>query len=98
MTEEQNAGRLAEILGCDREEAKRLLRDDDLWLVLPAGRLGVPDDEAVKAWEAAHWDLETLVHVADCMGAAALVAVTDAQMSVDEALGRARKRVGEATQ
>jgi hypothetical protein len=87
---------LVEAVGFTVEEAERVMRDDDLWLLEPGLRLEVPDEEAVEQWRTADDTLEALIHVADNVNLATMVAIMDARCRVEVALRRTKERVRQA--
>jgi hypothetical protein len=87
---------LVEFVGATEDEARRMMRDDDLWLLEPALRLELPDEEAIEEWRNASDVLETLVHVANHAGLGSMVAIMDAHARVGVALERAKERVRQA--
>ena len=87
---------LVESVGVSADEADRMMRDDDLWLVPPALRMDLPDEEAIEEWRTACNVLADLVHVANNIGLGTMVAVMDAQYRVGVALERARERAKRA--
>ena len=88
--------RLVEYIAVSPEEAERMMRDDDLWLVEPQLRVDVPDEEAVEQWRIASHVLGSLFEVADQINLATLVAIMDAQCRAGVALERAQERVRQA--
>lgn len=97
LSRETELTHLVEHVGVTPEEARRMMRDDDLWISLPEQRLEVPDAEAVEQWRDAYYALEEFLPIADRGGLGFLVAVTDALARVEVALERAKERVREAS-
>jgi hypothetical protein len=54
--------------GADEDEARRLMRDDDLWLLGADLRLGLPDEEALEEWRKACDVLGDVVEMASHLG------------------------------
>jgi hypothetical protein len=100
MTDEQQQEEVAylvERVGVTADEAHRMMREDDLWLVELALRLEVPDEEAIEQWRIADDALEALVHVANNIGLGTMVAIMDAKYRVGVALEWTRERVRRAS-
>ena len=82
--------------GADEDEAKRLMRDDDLWLLGPDLRLGLPDEEALEEWRKACHALGDMVEMAEHIGLGAQVCIMDAQHRAQVALEWTQERVRQA--
>ena len=82
--------------GAGEDEAMRLMRDDDLWLLGPDLRLGLPDEEALEEWHKACQALGDLAEVAEHMGLGVQVCIMDAQHRAQVALERTQERVRQA--
>ena len=83
--------------GPQRSEAELRVVDADLWILEPESLYGFEPEEAVEQWVRAVDALGCLAEVAAFINEATLQAVQDARARAEEALRRARERVGEAS-
>ena len=96
---EQTLKFLIEEVGVSAEEAERRMRDEDLWLVPPYMRDGLPDTEkTVEEWEYALGFAKWLSEHNPVLNAAAWTLVCDMRERAEEALRRARQRLRESQQ
>lgn len=96
---EQDLRYLTERVGVTEEEARLMLRDEDLWIIDPATRYDpeLEGEEGVKLWEGvvnlAEGFAELAANRIDLTNPAATQLIHDAAARAREALRRARERL-----
>jgi hypothetical protein len=103
MTSEERAEEiryLVEEVGVDVQEAPLRLRDDDLWMLLPASRfVWEPGEEDVRQWELAYdfaYALSKGFTESQAIPDSARMLLWDMRDRAEEAMKRARERAEEA--
>ena len=101
QTREEEIRYLVEEVGLDRRQAELVLRDDDLWMLLPEYRFAwEPGEEDVRQWELA---ADFAYALADGFGESKAIPdsvrmmLWDMRDRAEEAMKRARERAKEET-